>query len=336
LPNAASGIINIDKANTIMEPYRVFISSIMNRSIEDLLLEREAARAAVEHFAPITVPWAFEAEPASAKPLLDFYIDAAKTSDLFVLIVGQRLTKPVKDEYETARDHAKPILVFCKAGLTRDLDAEDLLRSLNAKYDSFANAVELREKIRRSLGLHVLSVIRHEKDQGAMKLGDRIARLRAYTRSQRELKIVPTVPNRHHNSFRVSTVDAATVVFRKANYEDITVPTERIEAVMAAPPHEPAIVQLNGRLQWLTIRERWRFFPETPPSADPLCLGLGKQVISQGEYSNQIGAQLRQAGYTFRWSTLPNVPSAEVFFDEDGLHLTNGSQILVCARGGFR
>ena len=59
-----------------MEPYRVFISSIMNRSIEDLVSEREAARAAVEHFAPITTPWAFEAEPASAKLLLDFYIDA--------------------------------------------------------------------------------------------------------------------------------------------------------------------------------------------------------------------------------------------------------------------
>jgi hypothetical protein len=317
-----------------MEPYRVFISSIMNHSIEDLLAEREAARAAVEHFAPITVPWAFETEPASAKPLLEFYIDAAKTCDLFVLIVGQRLTKPVKDEYETARDHAKPILVFCKAGLTRDADTGDLLRSLNAMYDSFANATELREKIRRSLGLHVLSVIRHEEDQGAIKLGDRIARLRTYTRNQRELKIVPTVPSRHRNSFRVCTVDAATVVFRKANHENVTIPTERIEAVMEALPDEPATVQLNGRLQWLTIRERWRFFPEKPPSVDPLCLGLGKQVISQGEYSNQIGAQLRQAGYSFRWSNLANVPSADVFFDEDGLHLTNGSQILVCLRGG--
>jgi hypothetical protein len=225
-----------------MEPYRVFISSIMNCSIEDLLAEREATRAAVEHFAPITVPWAFEAEPASAKPLLDFYIDAAKTSDLFVLIVGQRITKPVKDEYQAALDHGKPMLVFCKAGLTRDTETEDLLHSLNAKYDSFTNAAKLREKVRRSLGLHVLTVIRHEEDQGAIRLGDRIARLRSYARNQRELKIVPTVPIRHHNSFRVRTVDAGTVVFRKANYEDVTVPIERIDAVMEAPPHEPATV----------------------------------------------------------------------------------------------
>ena len=44
-----------------MEPYRVFISSIMNGSIEDLVGEREAVRFAVEHFAPITTAWAFEA-----------------------------------------------------------------------------------------------------------------------------------------------------------------------------------------------------------------------------------------------------------------------------------
>jgi hypothetical protein len=62
----------------IMQPYRIFISSIMNRAIEDLFVEREAARAAVEHFAPITTAWAFESEPASSKPLLDFYIDAVK------------------------------------------------------------------------------------------------------------------------------------------------------------------------------------------------------------------------------------------------------------------
>src|SRR5437868_6539933 len=103
-----------------MEPYRVFISSIMNRSTEDLLEEREAARSAIEHFAPITIPWAFEAEPASAKPLLDFYIGAVKTGDAFVLILDQHLTKPVKDEYETARDHGKPILLFAKAVASRD------------------------------------------------------------------------------------------------------------------------------------------------------------------------------------------------------------------------
>src|SRR5882672_343418 len=114
-----------------MESYRVFISSIMNRDTEELFAERESARAAVEHFAPITTPWAFESEPASSKPLLSFYIDAVKTSDLFLLILGKHLTKPVKDEYDAARDYGKSLLVFCKTELSRDADVTALLKSLN-------------------------------------------------------------------------------------------------------------------------------------------------------------------------------------------------------------
>ena|ERR1017187_808637 len=76
-----------------MEPHRVFVSSIMSTTSEDLLAERAAARAAIEHFAPITTAWAFEDEPASAKSPLAFYIDAVKSSDLFVLIIARRLTK---------------------------------------------------------------------------------------------------------------------------------------------------------------------------------------------------------------------------------------------------
>jgi hypothetical protein len=135
-----------------MDPYRVFISSVMNRSIEDLTAEREAARSAVERLAPITVAWAFEAEPASTKPLLDFYLGAVKTCDVFLLIVGEQATKPVHDEVQVARDYRKPMLVFRKEVVAVTADAEGLLRSIHVKYDAFTNAVELREKIRVSLG----------------------------------------------------------------------------------------------------------------------------------------------------------------------------------------
>ena len=64
--------------------------------------------------------------------MLDFYIDAVKTSDLFLFIVGQRLTKPVKDEYDAARDQGKSILVFCKAEPSRDADVSELLRAFKS------------------------------------------------------------------------------------------------------------------------------------------------------------------------------------------------------------
>jgi hypothetical protein len=109
----------------------------MNRALEDLAAERAATRAAIQHFEPITVPWDFEAEPASTKPLLDFYIDAVKTSDLFVLLVGEHVSKPVKDEYQAACDYGKARLVFCKELAARKPETDELLRSLNIKYDLF-------------------------------------------------------------------------------------------------------------------------------------------------------------------------------------------------------
>jgi hypothetical protein len=118
-----------------MNAFKVFISSIMNTTIEDLGAERMAARTVIERFAPITVAWAFEAEPASTKPLLEFYLGAAKECDLFLLILGEHATKPVRDEVQVACDYSKPMLVFCKDVAARQPEALGLLRSFDLKYD---------------------------------------------------------------------------------------------------------------------------------------------------------------------------------------------------------
>lgn len=57
-----------------------------------------------------------------------------------------------------AADYGKPILVFSKSGARREPDADDLLKSLNVKYDSFATPAQLSEKLRRALGLHLLEL----------------------------------------------------------------------------------------------------------------------------------------------------------------------------------
>ena len=145
-----------------MEAYRVFISSIMNPETEDLGPERQAARASVERFAPVAVAWAFEAEPASPKPLLNFYLDAVRTCDLFMLVIGSHATRPVRDEAQIALDYRKPALVFCKNVVERQPETQELLRMFDVKYDPFTNAVELQDKIRTALGHHFLGLIRGE------------------------------------------------------------------------------------------------------------------------------------------------------------------------------
>jgi hypothetical protein len=305
----------------------------MNRSIENLASEREAARAAVERFAPITVAWAFEAEPASAKPLLDFYLDAVRTCDLFLLIVGEQATKPVRDEVQVARDYGRPMLVFRKEGVAPTAEAADLLRTIPVKYDTFTNAVELREKIGASLGTHLLSLIRREPT-AAPQLGDRLARLRRLQEKQRPVRILPTVPACQYNSFTVEEVTPTTVRFQKSGLANVSVPAERIEDVLETGEHEPPTVQVNGRLQWLTAHQNWYFRPERPPASDPLGIGLGKEAPRQPTFSQETMYLLRAHPHDFYWSNPEDEGGlgGDVFFDEDGRHLTNCGRILICKR----
>jgi hypothetical protein len=207
-------------------------------------------------------------EPASPKPLLDVYIDAVKSSDLFVLIVGQHLTKPVRDEYDTARDHGKPMLLFTKVLASRDPDTDQLLRSANVKYDTFANATELREKVRRAIGDHILTLIRGDRDD-FFRPGDRIAQLRALAGKNTAVKILPLVPAPQYDDFHVKGIEPGIVTFQKdSNRQSLTVPAHRIGDVLGGGPHERPRVLLNGRLQWITVPEVWRFFSEKPAPND--------------------------------------------------------------------
>ena len=300
----------------------------MNRSTEDLIAEREAARSAIDHFAPVTTPWVFEAEPASPKPLLDFYINAVKNCDLFVLIVGERLTKPVKDEYDAARDYGKPMLLFAKAVSERDSDTDQLLHSSNVKYDMFVNALELREKLRRSLGGHILTLIRGDDDQ-SFRHGDRLAQLRTYARTGIAVKILPMVPACHYNSFGVKTIEPSVVTLEKeSNHQTLTVPAQRVEDLLIGGQNEQPTVLLSGRLQWITLPEIWRFFPDPPPAGDSTGFGFGKE---RPRNNPGVGRPLEAC---FVWSSRGNIAGRlhdgyEVFYDEDGKYLCSAGQILL-------
>ena len=312
-----------------MQPVRVFISSVMNRAIEDLTAERQAALAAVEHFSPVTQAWAFEAEPASTKPLLASYLDEVRACDLFLLILGNCLTIPVNAELQLARDYGKPVLLFNKEIPSRASEAEQLLRTFDGKYDCFKTEVELQEKVRRALGNYLLSLTGRDAVAGN-HIGDRLARLRALSKGRRLVRILPTVPFCIYNSFMVEEVSHRTVRFQKDGLANVYVPAERIEAVLEAGEHQPPTVSVNGRLQWITVRRNWYFFPERPPAGDPLGVGIGREVPRQPMLSEETQSWLKAYPLSFVWSNRHNVAGREVFFDLDGCHFTNAGQILTC------
>jgi hypothetical protein len=139
----------------------------MNLTLEDLTAERRAAKAAIESFQGIATAWAFEATPASSKPLRDAYIDEVKTSDALVLIVGRVLTTPTIDEYNTAIERRIPILVFVKELEGRLPEALGFMEALDLKYAKFSEPLSLQKEISRAIANEIVNRAKSFKPLGS-------------------------------------------------------------------------------------------------------------------------------------------------------------------------
>ncbi len=312
-----------------MAPYRIFISSILNRSTEDLSAEREAAREAIESIKPITEAWAFEAEPASTKPLLDSYLDEVKACDLFVLIVGRHLTEPVRHEYETAHLHGKLTLIFAKSTNLREPQLEQLLRSADLKYDPFESATDLAEKVKSAVVQHIRDLLRGDQSP---RPGDRLASLQKLNETHTAVTIEPAIPPMDYNSFNVQKVEHSCVEFMKAsNHQLVVIPAQRIEDILITGQSDPPKVMLNGRLQWITFERIWRFFPEKPDGRDPL--GFGKVAAPNNPGLSPL--QRESCTYTPRKELAwPLSQRWAVFYDRDGKYVTTGAdEVLIVKQG---
>src|SRR5712692_6350254 len=93
---------------------KIFISSILNPSVEDLRPERNAARDVIDSFGFLKA-WAFETAPASTENLDESYLRHVEECDVFILILGVKVTAPVNAEWLRAKKLKKPTLVFVKS-----------------------------------------------------------------------------------------------------------------------------------------------------------------------------------------------------------------------------
>jgi hypothetical protein len=111
-------------------PLLVFVSS----AIQGMEAERAAARAAIQAI-PLTRPWLFEFSSASSLPLAESYLSKVAGCDIFVLLLADRVTDPVKQEVATAKAAGKPLLVFLSAAAPPGVTA--YARSLGVKYATY-------------------------------------------------------------------------------------------------------------------------------------------------------------------------------------------------------
>jgi len=125
----------------------VFISSRIN---DEMKRARRAVRQAIEAL-PLTRPWLFEEAPAAAEPLDESYLRWVGRCDLFILLLGEDITDPVRTEWETATQARKPRLVFLKKGAQDDA-AWEFARGLDVKWKEYGTLADLKREVQAAVG----------------------------------------------------------------------------------------------------------------------------------------------------------------------------------------
>ena len=125
----------------------VFISSRIN---DEMKRARRSVREAMEEL-PLTRPWLFEEAPAAADPLDESYLRWVGKCDLFILLLGEDITDPVRVEWETATQASKPCLVFLKKGAQDDA-AWEFAKGLDVKWKEYRTLPELKGEVQAAVG----------------------------------------------------------------------------------------------------------------------------------------------------------------------------------------
>jgi len=134
----------------------IFISSM----IGSLWDQRAAVEEAIRTGIPLARPWVFERAPASSEEITESYLARVRECDIYLLILGNDISDPVKAEYRTAVECDNPRLCFVQEGVEPTLALQEFLPTLQAdvKYATFAD--------QESLCQEVLRAVRQELVQG--------------------------------------------------------------------------------------------------------------------------------------------------------------------------
>lgn len=300
------------------EKAKVFISSILNPSVEDLREERRLVRSVVSSFS-FLAPWAFEKAPASFEELDDSYLRNVEECDIFVVIVGSEASNPVAAEVQRAVARNKPILVFSKVVANRKPMAQMILDSAGRKYAQFGNLAELEEAVRAAIEHALVQGVRSLSSGGRSTIGE----LRQLGKSKRHVRIqpmVPTFPGEY--TFEIEKMDDKNLTVQlHRTHECIVIPVRRVVEVLDFGDRELPILLLNGRMQWITTIQRWRFRQEEA-DADSL-LGIHKDTTQSDARAKEICEHLRRQDFQPGWAYEREVPGKinatfQPVYDDDG------------------
>jgi hypothetical protein len=133
---------------------------------------------------------------------------------------------------------------------------------------------------------------------------------------------IPTYKSRF-DSYVVSKVDARTVKLKNEGSAVLCdVPIDRIKIIWRGDNDRPEL-QLDGRLQWLTLQGVWKFFSESPKSQHEKEFGFAKTTTASDPVVIRICDELKSRGYQVDRFVPHDMRSRvghgwEVVYDADG------------------
>jgi hypothetical protein len=133
------------------------------------------------------------------------------------------------------------------------------------------------------------------------------------------VRIGPIVPRVHEQShFEVKQCTGACFeTYKRDAQRRVDIPKSFIEKVHRFGDSKPGIVQLSGRLQWVSMKKNFEVFPEKPTAGSGGAYGIPKDV------DPRYAANLSVAGAFAREDRLPQLLNQGwyIFYDEDGTYL---------------
>ena len=216
--------------------------------------------------------------------------------------------------------------------------AQTLLDGIGTKYASFDCVESLRQALTDAVDHALVLGLRSLPGRTRTTGGE----LRNLAEKKTHLRITPAIPRfAEQDAFHIDKFDERTTALAKhSTNETIDIPTTRIVEVLFYGDNQKPILVLDGRLQWVSRIERWRFFPEKPEADSPL--GFAKPSTLQDPRATELVAELRTRGYEPGWATEVEVPSKQspgyqVVYDDDGRYFRIADRphglVLIAKRG---
>lgn len=150
---------------------------------------------------------------------------------------------------------------------------------------------------------------------------DKIQHLEKLIKEVSNISITPIFPvSKRESEFRAKEILRESNILHLEKLDSghtIQIPMQKIKAILPAG-NNAATLELDGRLQLLSLTSEWRFFPESPDDND---LGLGKRGSITDRRVKELQQKVRSRFFLLNALDKFQRLDWQIFYDDDGKYI---------------